>query len=286
MIHFKMLRDVGMALVASLLVGCSTTVATPTPELNAGDIWDRPADGMVMVYVPGGEFVIGSGDTEIDYATQLCNDFGDECSRENFADEQPAHPVVVNEFWIDRTEVTNIQFEKCVKAGICQAPTCALTGKPTYGDPSLEGYPMVCVSVHAASTYCEWAGARLPTEIEWEYAARGPQGWIFPWGNEFDGMRANSQGDDDGYSFLSPVGSFPFGASWVGALDMAGNAWEWTAEWIGSYTGSPSGLFIGALRGGSWVHAPVDLRAASRVNWFDNSQIDRIGFRCARTVEK
>jgi formylglycine-generating enzyme required for sulfatase activity len=285
--HIKMLRGVGMTLVASFLIGCGTAVATPTPELNAGNIWVRPADGMVMVYVPSGEFVMGSNDAEIDYALQLCSNFGNECTRADFADEQPAHAVIVDRFWIDHTEITNVQYEKCVNDGVCQVPTCAINGIPTYGDPTLEGYPMVCVSWNDANTYCEWAGARLPTEVEWEYAARGPQGWIFPWGNEFDGMRANYKGNDDGYGFLSPVGSFPSGASWVGALDMAGNAWEWTAEWIGDYTGNSSYyLFNGALRGGSWVMAPVYLRAAYRINWPTNMQINRIGFRCARTGEK
>lgn len=292
---WKGLTIVTGAIFSVLLAGCApgtTTqieiveMASPTipPEGQVGDTWLRPADGMTMVYVPGGEFVMGSTDEEVDEAIHICADSGSECNRHDFEDEQPAHPVRVTGFWIDRNEVSNTQYQQCVNAGVCQVPMCK-SGTPTYDDPTSEGYPIVCASLEEAKTYCGWAGGRLPTEAEWEYAARGPQGWIFPWGNEFDPLKANSQEIEDGFNYLAPVESYSAGASWVGAVNMAGNAWEWTEVWIGDYAGGSSGLFTGALRGGSWAHTAVDLRTAARVNFAADIQIDRIGFRCAGISE-
>ena len=199
---------------------------TTEPTLESDAIWTRPADGMVMVHVPGGTFEMGSIEGE--------------------SDEQPVHTVVLDGFWIDRTEVTNALYHRCVEANACQAPTVCDWGAPTYARVEHADHPAVCVDWYGAEAYCEWAGARLPTEAEWEYAARGSQGWAYPWGNEFDGTRLNycdvnceenwaDETVDDGYARTAPVGGYPDGASWCGALDMAGNVWEWMVDWHGSY---------------------------------------------------
>jgi len=219
-----------------------TPVPTEKPVPSLGDTWTRPTDGVVMVYVPAGEFEMGSDDDDVDYALQLCNAYRGDCRREWFEDEQPVHTVVLDGFWIDRTEVTNAQYQQCVETEVCQAPTTCDWGEPTYGDASKSDHPVVCVDWHGAQAYCEWMGARLPTEAEWEYAARGPEGRVFPWGDAFDGTRLNycdtncerdwaDETVDDGYAETAPVGSYPAGVSWCEALDMTGNVWEWVNDW-------------------------------------------------------
>jgi len=217
---------------------------TPIPAPVLGDTWLRPADGMVMVYVPAGEFQMGSTEAEVDAALELCNQYYRGCERRWFEDERPIHPVALDGFWIDQTEVTNAQYARCVAAGACDPP--AESGSSSrdsyYGNSAYEDYPVIWVSWDDAVDYCAWAGGRLPTEAEWEYAARGPEGRTFPWGDGFDGTRLNycdanceldwSDGAvDDGYADTAPVGSYPAGASWVGALDLAGNVWEWVVDW-------------------------------------------------------
>ena len=230
-----------------------------------GDTWTRPADGMEMVYVPSGEFQMGRND--------------------GAGDEKPVHTVALDGFWLDRTEVTNSQYRQCVAAGVCSA-------SENEDDPRHNGddQPVVYVDWNDAQRYCQWAGARLPTEAEWEYAARGPEGRVYPWGGTFDPNRANTRGQDDGYERTAPVGSYPGGASWVGALDMSGNVWEWVADWYGDYPSgkqvNPTGPATGdlkVLRGGSWVDSSLDVRGAFRYwnglgRWFVS-----VGFRCARS---
>ena len=161
---------------------------TPLPPAPSST-WVRPADGMTMVYLPSGQFLMGSTDAELDYAVQLSqpyNQYFPGMGRQAFSQEQPAHTVVLDDLWMDRTEVTNAQYRRCVEAQAC-AP-------PKYGnEPDLSGdsQPVVGVSWHDATGYCQWAGVRLPTEAEWEYAARGPERRVFPWGNSFDGSRVN-----------------------------------------------------------------------------------------------
>ena len=247
---------------------------TPEPGPYAlGDTWTRPADGMGMVYVPAGEFQMGS--TE-----------GDN-------DEAPVHTVALDAFWLDHTEVTNAQYQKCVAAGDCEVSRCA-----SNSDYNGAEQPVVCVSWHDAVAYCEWAGGRLLTEAEWEYAARGPEGLIYPWGNTFDGTRLNfcdksctfdwaNQSVDDGYEFTAPVGSYPDGASWAGALDLAGNVWEWVADWYGDYSSgrqvNPTGPQNGdcrVLRGGSWHGNENNTRGANRDRSTPTDSDNSGGFRC------
>ncbi len=162
-------------------------------------------------------------------------------SEEGDEDEQPVHEVTLDAFWIDRTEVTNAQFAGCVADGACQPPseTSSSTRDPYYGNDEFADYPVIYVSWNDASEFCEWAGGRLPTEAEWEYAARGPESFTYPWGN--NGPSTSLLNFDTNVGDTSEVGSYPDGASWVGALDMAGNVWEWVNDWYdsGYYQNSP-----------------------------------------------
>jgi formylglycine-generating enzyme required for sulfatase activity/predicted Ser/Thr protein kinase len=254
-----------------------TPTVTPTPAL--GDTWQRAADGMIMVFVPAGSFQMGSDDGE--------------------EDERPVHTVELGSFWIDQTEVTNDHFRRCVEAGACQAPATCDWGEPTFEEPSQVDHPVLCVDWRAARTYCSWVGGRLPTEAEWEYAARGPEDAVYPWGETFAAGQANfcdescqydyrDTGYNDGFAGTAPVGNYPAGASWCGALDMAGNVWEWVADWYDRdyYGSSPPGNPIGpsngenrGFRGGSWHDVAADLRAANRCldTYYRD---DFVGFRC------
>ena len=257
-----------------------TVTPPPTDTLmpQVGDTWTRPADDMLMVYVPAGEFQMGSTDAQVDEAFALCNLVGT-CPREVFEDEQPAHAVALDGLWVDRTEVTNAQYRRCVEAGKCEAPEFH---NYKYKDAATENHPMVYVDWFEAQAYCEWAGARLPTEAEWEHAARGPEGRVFPWGDHFDDTRLNycdancteSHADDaadDGHKETAPVGSYPNGASWCGTLDMTGNVSEWVADRFDEYPSerqeNPTGPASGEtriVRGGWWKSRPVSVRGASR----------------------
>jgi formylglycine-generating enzyme required for sulfatase activity len=271
----------------------ATLAPTPTPELAQ----TRNKDGMTMVYVPAGEFTMGSSNADIGALLAECSD----CTRDSFKDEQPQHTVYLDAFWIDRTEVTNAQFRKCVEAGTCQAPTTCASGEPTYNDPGMGAHPVVCVGWHQANAYCVWAGVRLPTEAEWEKAARGTDRRIYAWGNTFDGSKANfcdlncefeyKDGEaNDGYGRTALVGSYPVGASAYGALDLTGNVWEWVADWYDAdyYADSPASNPRGpssgdlrGLRGGSWGNVWSSMRVPNR--YFTNSANTSyfVGFRCA-----
>jgi formylglycine-generating enzyme required for sulfatase activity len=217
-------------------------------------------------------------------------------SNEGNDDEKPVHTVALDVFRLDRTEVTNAQYRHCVEAGSCEESSFKDDDKFN-GD----NQPVVGVTWEDARSYCQWAGGRLPTEAEWEYAARGAEGRTFPWGNEFDGTRLNycdvnceydwADGKvDDGYARTAPVGSYPAGANWCGALDLAGNVWEWVADWYGSYPPgrqvNPAGPASGdtrVLRGGSWADEASFARCAYRFGVGPDSRDDGGGFRCARS---
>jgi formylglycine-generating enzyme required for sulfatase activity/tRNA A-37 threonylcarbamoyl transferase component Bud32 len=264
-----MLVAFGVALAPRLLDVISTV---KPPALSAGDTWTRPADGMVMVYVPSGEFEMGS--------------------MEGWDNEQPVHIVALDSFWMDRTEVTNAQYRSCVEAGDCELPSSrrSSTRDEYYGNSAYDDYPVMYINWHRARTYCEWAGARLPTEAEWEYAARGPDSLVYPWG---DSPPSDTLVNCCGYvGDTTRVGSYPDGASWCGALDIAGNVREWVADWYGEYPSerlvSPTGPSSGelrVLRGGSWLDDQNVARCASRLRTHPAFWYDFVGFRCARGFE-
>jgi formylglycine-generating enzyme required for sulfatase activity len=251
---------------------------------------------MTMVYVPAGEFEMGSTDAEIDALVAECA----ECERDWFEQEQPAHTVYLDAYWIDQTEVTNAQYDKCVTAGACSPPPECEWGESTFGDATKTDHPVVCVGWQGALDYCEWAGGQLPTEAQWEKAARGPDGRRYPWGNEFDGTLLNycdaqcehSQSDetyDDGFSVTAPMGSYPAGATPYGVLDMAGNLWEWVADWFSEdyYAKSPAenppgpdGGVHRVVRGGSWFTDRMGARVANRFETKPATHYSLLGFRC------
>ncbi len=271
---------------------------TDTPLPTLGDIWTRPTDGMAMLYVPAGEFEMGSTDAGVDAAVELCRQYYDICNHSYYALESPQHTVALDHFWIDRTEVTNAQYQQCVAAGVCQSPAVCDRGEPPLQAAPEANHPVVCVTWHEAQAYCEWAGARLPTEAEWEYAARGPGGNVYPWGNTFDGTLSNycdvncdkpsaNTAVDDGHAQSAPVGSYPRGASWCGALDLVGNVFEWTADWIGDYPSTaqvnPTGPETGrekVIRGGGWHYPQASLRGVARATIAPDKRYNPLGFRC------
>jgi formylglycine-generating enzyme required for sulfatase activity len=273
----------------------------------AGDAWIRPSDGMQLVYVPSGQFKMGSDEEDIDFALQLCSEYIDDCQRGWYEDQQPSHIVSLDGFWIDKYEVTNAQYQKCVEASVCHAPITCNWGEPTYGEGDNIDHPVVCVNWQGAHDYCQWAGGRLPTEAEWEYAARGPDANLFPWGDTFDGSLANScdvnctfdwkfSGYDDGYEQTAPVGSYPDGISWCGAEDMAGNVWEWVSDWYDSnyYSVSPAANPGGpnsgehrVARGGSWrdgSNGELHLAAMRFYPGIPSLRVSTVGFRCVSPI--
>ncbi len=210
--------EVPLAATAVPDAGSATPLAESSPANSSERT--RAVDGMLMRLIPSGEFVMGDDGSP-------------------FGPEKPAHVVYLDAFWIDETEVTNAQYRSCVEAGACGAP--GLWDDAAFSDWTDDRQP-VLVSWSGAQTYCQWAGGRLPTEAEWEKAARGTDGRLWPWGNSFVEGRANLKGEEDGYAFTAPVGMFPGGASPYGLLDMAGNAAEWVADWYAAdyYAAAPA----------------------------------------------
>ncbi|MEL7644870.1 MAG: bifunctional serine/threonine-protein kinase/formylglycine-generating enzyme family protein [Anaerolineaceae bacterium] len=258
---------------------------TPTPPPARGDTRIRTIDGMEQVFIPKGSFTMGSNNER--------------------AEEQPVHEVSLHDYWIDKYEVTNSQYQLCVTAGACDAPddTRSPTGKSYFGNAAYGDYPVIYVSWNDANNYCEWSGGWLPTEAEWEKAARGDSDRrTFPWGEFIDGNRANycdrnctldwkTDADDDGFADTSPVGWYPSGASPYGALDMAGNVCEWVFDLFGKdfYSSNttwnnPDGPEIGTkrvLRGGSWYDSSKYLSVSIRLGFAPGSSFYDVGFRCA-----
>ena len=271
-----------------------TVRAAEMPEsvqpVSRGDTRTRPVDGMVMVYVPGGTFPMGSSAAQIEDAMALCDQYPDEygkCKSPGFGVEAPEHSVSLDGFWLDRTEVTNTQYRLCVADDACRESR--LVNDPAYGG---DDYPVAGIPWQDAQDYCVWAGGRLPTEAEWEYASRGSEGYTYPWGDEFTCAGGNfwdkASGCDDGFTEPAPVGSYPEGTSWCGAQDMAGNVWEWVADVYGPYPAegqvNPTGSVSGGervLRGGSWGYHQPFIRAAYRYPVPPTANYLAVGFRCA-----
>ena len=278
------------ALGAGNLVLRSGTRTQPVPQgvlglaragVSRNSHWDpilRLLDGLSMALVPAGCFTMGSTDTQLAFAVDSCERFfgAGKCQVDFRRAESPAHRVCFdNPFWIGETEVTNRTFG---------------TSSSTNPDAMYRGpdWPRETVTWDEASHFCQSRGARLPTEAEWEYAARGPDDLVFPWGNDFDLENLTS-------GRLSPadVGSVQAGVSWVGAFDLSGGVAEWVADWYGPYdllgSTNPKGPPIGeqrVLRGGSWFSfAAFFLRTSYREAANPGTANSTIGFRCARDLE-
>ncbi len=323
---------VALLLLASMAdVGCRsaatgrpTEPVVPLPEINkvaavwrtsnppgspmAGDVWVHPKTGMELVYVPAGEFTLGSSDTEIQ--AWLKERPGDK--PEWFADQQPQCRVRTKAYWVGRTEVTNAQYERFVRQTGHRCPDYWVRVQVPTG---MESFPVDELTWDDANAYANWAGLRLPTEVEWEKASRGADGREFPWGGRWDATCCRSLQTITGRSYSSinelvdalgkwerthdvvregpaPVGSYPGGASPYGCLDMAGNVSEWCSDWhvdraydfyaaqdfetglVGDYR---------VFRGASWRYGlPMFFRCAARSPHWPASGRAGYGFRCAR----
>jgi formylglycine-generating enzyme required for sulfatase activity len=249
---------------------------SPTVPSAISPTQPRSIDNAGMVNVPAGEFKMGS----------------DNSAKEAEGNEKPQHTVYLNAFSIDKFEVTNALYKRCVDAGKCTAPanTISATRSSYYGNAAFDNYPVIYVNWNQAKTYCEWTGKRLPTEAEWEKAARGADGRIYPWGNSFDKTLLNSSEDSKGDTTV--VGSYPGGASPYGIMDLSGNAWEWVADWHGenyyasSPRNNPTGPSFGrsrVLRGGAWNYNSPFARAAARIYAEPTYFAYNVGIRCARS---
>lgn len=275
----------------TVTVAPSEIPSSPTPQATATPetVKISPTDGMTQLFVPAGVFFMGGMDVY----------------REN--DELPAHEVKIDAFWIDQVEVTNGMYNLCVQRGSCRPPSLVRSDNRAeyFGNPEFQDYPVVNVTWYDANAYCQWVGRRLPTEAEWERAARGDDKRNFPWGdeppNEYNSNSLNIVGD------TSRVGSYAEGASPFGVLDMAGNVWEWVMDrYRPDYYGkSPSENPAGpseeevfnnlrVMRGGSFQDDWVILRLANRAflegpdpsaqntdDAFYGKSSSKIGFRCA-----
>jgi serine/threonine-protein kinase PpkA len=297
---------VAAAAATATLPAPTATVAAPTATRVIS-----PKDGMVENFVPAGPFLLGS-------LSQ------DKAARE---DEKPQVRIFLDGFWIDHTDVTVAQFQQFVTAtgyrtnaetgccgsaynfpgGLVYSPSPVFANNASWllpegggAPPATERQPVVQVSWNDAVAYCKWAGRRLPTEAEWEKAARGADGNIYPWGNEFDGRLLNYcdasctapwHGTvNDSFVRTSPAGIFATGASPYGVLDMAGNVRQWVNDFYDfrGYdslpTANPPGIESGlrhVLRGGSWLDTPDRVRSAARDSNFPDARDDVTGFRCA-----
>jgi formylglycine-generating enzyme required for sulfatase activity len=261
--------------------------STPEPTSTPVTLKISPTDGMTQLFVPAGTLKMGGLDVLL----------------EN--DEGPAHDVTLDAFWIDQVEVTNGMYGLCVQAGVCRLPVKLNSDNrgDYFGNAEFKDYPVIQVTWYDANAYCQWAGRSLPTEAEWERAARGDDMRPYPWGgeppNEQNSNTNNIVGD------VSRVGSYAAGASPFGAMDMAGNVWEWVADFYSPkyYTESPTenptgpengGLnHLRVIRGGSFQDNLFNLRISNRGyevgpdpsklpndNAYYGRSSVKIGFRC------
>jgi len=267
-----------------------TPTDNPTPEPTptfAPRLVNRNDDAE-LVHIPAGEFTMGSNESDPYF----------------WGSEAPQHAIILDEFWIYKTEVTNGMYTRCAEEKACPRPAQvhSVISEEYYWNPTYSNYPVIYVTYVDAVSYCKWVGGRLPTEAEWEKAARGTDGRLFPWGDDgLSGDRANfcdnscSRGAilevdvDDGYPGPAPVGSFPAGASPYGVLDMAGNVWEWVFDWFNAayYNVSPMQNPLGpvsgitrVIRGGGWVNSNSEVRTVVRTSLTPMKSLDVLGFRC------
>lgn len=317
------------ATVTSQPTSTPTPQLTPTPTLGIGatrTVLLSSGVNITFVYVPGGDFLMGSVEAQVDEAVLLCNRYygdGDDCQRNGYTDELEQHTVSVEPFWIMKTEVTNMHYRTFIASGSYDRQVFwSESGwqwrqenqdinQPRFWDDvrfNSDEQPVVGISWYEATAFAKWLSEeteltiRLPTEAEWEKAARGLDGLTFPWGNEWDGKRANycdkncdqiwkDETVDDGYAYTAPVDSYPNGASTYGALSMAGNVREWTSSRDMAYPykiddgrEDPIGTALRVVRGGSWGNFPNYLRTAYRSRRTPGDSFNYLGFRVVVVV--
>jgi formylglycine-generating enzyme required for sulfatase activity len=244
---------------------------------------DLGAGGMVLI--PAGPFIMGSNRVDTQGKS---TEFG--MAKPLFLDEHPEQKIFLPSYYIDRYEVTNTQYLRFVEGTRSRLPISWPNGRIP---PGRENYPVTDINWYEADRYCHWLSKRLPTEAEWEKAARGPEGLEYPWGNEYDGQKANT--GDTGLQDLAPVGSFSSGKSPYGIYDMAGNVWEWTQDWYQPYPGSQYqtdafGQKYKILRGSSWggvghYALPYFYRSAHRFYAVPEQGFADAGIRCAKDLQ-
>jgi len=266
------------------VVGCSSCSIIEASS-GIGRMMISEKDGMTLLYVPAGKFTMGSDDGQ--------------------SNERPAHTVYLDAFWIDQTEVTNLMFADFLSEQGNQIEgdvewfdaeeggvRIHLKGNSWEVDPEYENYPVVAVSWYGANAYCAWVERRLPTEAEWEKAARGTDGRNYPWGNDMPNSSLSNYKQQVGGP--TEVGTYPKGASPYGALDMAGNVFEWVNDWydITYYENSPASNPLGpsdgrarVARGGSWLVPSYAVSAAGRLSANPDLTLEGLGFRCAMDAE-
>lgn len=286
------LTGIMVLLMFSISMPPGGVMAELPPCINPGEIWVSSTDGAEMVCVSGGPFLMGASVKDT-----LADD-----------DEKPQHVVELSPFWIDRMEVTNAQYAACMAAGACQPEiyeTSALTYIPYSVHPDYQHHPALIYIYDDAEDYCRWAGRRLPTEAEWEKAARSSDGRMYPWGNVLDCEHANyymcnhvpefdPRNPRCGYSSFcrtARVDDYPRGASPYGVLNMSGNVWEWVSDYYDpdyyrvsagfDPTGPESGEFH-TRRGGGASSLSADVRVTARASGKGEHYYDgQMGFRCA-----
>ncbi len=296
-----------LCVILAIALGGCASVSSDSPEIKDLTITRKadlqeigkskvsPSDGMNLVYVPSGDFLMG---TEI-----------------GLTDEQPIHKVYLDSYWVDQTEVTNSMYASCVEAGACEKPNVV----SFYQDSAYANHPVEFVSWQNASRYCAWVDRRLPTEAEWEkVAAWDPynnQQRVYPWGDQYDchmgnfddeleidsSLMQDGKTDCDGFVRSAPVGSFPGGASVYGALDLGGNVWEWVHDAfieVDPFNASienyyaisplenpqgvdPSITEYRSMRGGSYNFTFGYGRSAYRLWYGLDDTYEGVGFRCA-----
>ncbi len=282
----------------SLWMSSMSLAQEATPDPKAGDT-RTDAKGITQVYVPPGCFMMGSSEEQLESAQKLDSP---SWTKQTTIYEKPQHEVCITKgYWIDQFEVTNAAFDAFVKDGGYTTPEYwsekgaawlkrqDASKLPAACDDTADDHPRVCVTWYEAEAYAVWRGGHLPSEAQWEFAARGPESRIYPWGDEWDASKANVL-DSTG---LTAVDAYPEGVSWVGAYDMAGNAMEWVNDWLSStyYAKSPKDDPTGAEtgskkveKGGWWGSNPYVARSAYR--HFEDPptyQDHHIGFRIVTT---
>ena len=290
----------------AFLVNVAQTTSQAKPETGNGpgdsmqlDEEIISNDGAPMVLIPDGEFIMGSGQREVNRAIEGCKKkLGDENACRSFSQsELPQHRVFLDAFYMDQHEVTTSRYAVFLLATGRRAPK----GWEQVTLTSHGEYPVVGIDWHDADAYCRWAGKRLPTEAEWEKAARGTDGRTYPWGNDppstklanFADAHLNLESDLYG-DILKPVRSYKSGKSPYGIYDMAGNVMEWMADWYEkSYYATsplrnPRGPSDGkekVVRGGAWFYGKFALRSAFRYGFPLPSRLTFIGVRCAKDAQ-